>query len=741
MFGKVLIANRGAIACRIIRTLRRMRVATVAIYSAADRHSLHVRAADEAVEIGPAAAAQSYLSVEALLDAAVRTGAEAIHPGYGFLSESAAFAEACAARGIMFIGPTPAHLRDFGLKHTARAIAAQGGVPLLPGTPLLASAEEAAEQARAIGYPVMLKSTAGGGGIGMRLCRDEAELLPAFEAVERLSHASFGTSGLYLEKFVENARHIEVQIFGDGAGQVVALGERDCSAQRRNQKVIEETPAPGLTQTARAALLDAALRLGRAVNYQSAGTVEFIYDNDTGAWYFLEVNTRLQVEHGVTEEVTGIDLVEWMVLQAAGEMGPLDTLSVRPQGCSLQVRLYAEDPAKEFQPSAGKLSLVAWPAGTRVETWVESGTEVTPYYDPMLAKIIVHGEDRASALVRMRAALAECRVYGIETNLEYLRQVTADAAFETGGITTSYLRGFDYRRRAVDVIVSGVQTTVQDYPGRLGYWHVGVPPSGPMDDRAFRAANQLVGNDEGAAGLEIAVMGPTLRIAFDTTIAITGADFGARLNSAPVARWQAVPVAAGSVLEMGAAQGAGSRAYFAIAGGIEVPEYLGSKSTFILGRFRRPRRTRPPRRRCAACRGGVGQDRPGGLSYGVHERVGNRRGVRPARSTRFLHARRHRNVLLHRLEGALQFRPHGRPPDRSQAGVGAQGRRRGRTAPFQHSRQCVRRGHSRFHRRHARHTRPRRSQPRRFRVPRHRPPRRVVEGRPTSTGRLGALPA
>jgi urea carboxylase len=585
MFRKVLIANRGAIACRIVRTLRRMGVASVAVYSAADRHSLHVRAADEAVEIGPAAAAQSYLSTEALLDAAVRTGAEAIHPGYGFLSESAEFAQSCAARGIVFIGPTPAQLRDFGLKHTARAIASRGGVPLLPGTELLASVDEAAKQAGAIGYPVMLKSTAGGGGIGMRLCRSAAELRPAFDAVERLSHASFGTSGLYLEKFVENARHIEVQIFGDGAGQVVALGERDCSAQRRNQKVIEETPAPGLTGVERAALFDAALRLGRAVKYQSAGTVEFLYDNDTGAWYFLEVNTRLQVEHGVTEEVTGFDLVEWMVRQAAGEMAPLDTLAIRPRGCSIQVRLYAEDPAKEFQPSAGCLSRVTWPSDARVETWVESGTEVTPYYDPMLAKIIVYGEDRASALARMRAALAECQVAGIETNLEYLRQVAADGAFERGGITTGYLRGFAYRRRAVDVIEAGVQTTVQDYPGRLGYWHVGVPPSGPMDDLAFRAANRLVGNDEGAAGLEIAVMGPSLRFACETTIALTGADFGARLNGAPVTRWQAVPVAAGGLLEIGAAQGAGARAYLGIAGGIAVPEYLGSKSTFILGRF------------------------------------------------------------------------------------------------------------------------------------------------------------
>ena len=517
---------------------------------------------------------------------AVRTGAEAIHPGYGFLSESAGFADACAARGIVFIGPTPAHLRDFGLKHTARAIAAQGGVPLLPGTELLAGADEAAEQARAIGYPVMLKSTAGGGGIGMRLCRSESELRPAFEAVERVSRASFGTSGLYLEKFVENARHIEVQIFGDGAGEVVALGERDCSAQRRNQKVIEETPAPGLPDAARSALIDAALRLGRAVKYQSAGTVEFIYDNDTGDWYFLEVNTRLQVEHGVTEEVTG---------HRPGGMDGAAGGAARCRRCTLcrfgragvrsRCACMPRIPPRNFSPardtslwSSGRRPL-AWKRGwNRARKLLRTTTRCWPR-SSCTARIA------QSALGRMRAALAECRIAGIETNLEYLRQVTADPAFEAGGITTSYLRGFDYRRRAVDVIESGVQTTVQDYPGRLGYWHVGVPPSGPMDDLAFRAANRLVGNDERAAGLEIAVMGPTLRIACDTTIGVTGADFDARLNGAPVPRWQAVEVAAGSLLEFGSAQGAGSRAYLAIAGGIEVPEYLGSKSTFILGRF------------------------------------------------------------------------------------------------------------------------------------------------------------
>jgi urea carboxylase len=582
LFKKVLIANRGAIACRIERTLRRMGVASVAVYSEADRHSLHVSQADEAVCIGAAPPAQSYLSIEALLEAARRTGAEAIHPGYGFLSENPAFAEACEQAGIVFIGPTSDQMRAFGLKHTARAIAARSGVPLLPGTDLLADSEAAIVAAASIGYPVMLKSTAGGGGIGMRLCGSRDELAAAYEAVERLSRASFGNAGLYIEKFVTEARHIEVQIFGDGIGGVVALGERDCSAQRRHQKVIEESPAPGLAQEVRARLQECAVRLGQAVAYRNAGTVEFLYDNQAATFYFLEVNTRLQVEHGVTEEVFGVDLVEWMVRQAAGELA---SFHAEPAGCSLQVRLYAEDPAKNFQPSAGRLSQVIWPKDARVETWVESGAEVTPYYDPMLAKIIVRGADRPTAVQRLRAALAECRVAGIETNLDYLRQVCADPVFAAGGISTGYLTSFAYRRNAVEILEPGTQTTVQDYPGRTGYWHVGVPPSGPMDALALRTANKLVGNAVGAAALEIAVTGPTLRFTRDAAIALTGADFDARLNGSPLPRWRTVEVAAGAVLEMSHAQDAGSRAYLAIAGGFDVPGYLGSRSTFILGKF------------------------------------------------------------------------------------------------------------------------------------------------------------
>jgi urea carboxylase len=587
-FTKVLIANRGAIACRIIRTLRRMGVGSVAVYSEADRHSLHVSQADESVCIGPAPASQSYLSVDAILAAARATGADAIHPGYGFLSENAAFAEACAASGIVFIGPEPAHMRAFGLKHTAREIAQANAVPILPGTDLLADSEQAVQAAAAIGYPVMLKSTAGGGGIGMRLAASEPELREAFDAVHRLSIANFGHAGLYLEKFVAAARHIEVQVFGDGLGTVVALGERDCSVQRRNQKVIEETPAPGLTPEVRAALLDTAVRMCRAVNYKSAGTVEFIYDQATAQFYFLEVNTRLQVEHGVTEEVTGVDLVEWMVRVAAGEPIPLAQSDIRAEGWSIQARIYAEDPGRNFRPCAGRLVHVAWPASARVETWVESGTEVTPFYDPMLAKVIVKGRDRAEALALLSDALAQCEISGIETVVGYLGQVVQSDAFRAGGVTTAFLRDFPFVRRAVDVLEGGTQTTVQDWPGRLGYWHVGVPPSGPMDAASFRLANRLCGNPEGAPGLEITVLGPTLQFASETAVVLGGADFGATLDGAPLPLWQPVAVPAGGILKLGSSQGPGARAYLAIAGGIEAPEYLGSRSTFILGGFGGP---------------------------------------------------------------------------------------------------------------------------------------------------------
>jgi len=476
-------------------------------------------------------------------------------------------------------------MRDFGLKHTARALAQANGVPLLPGSGLLANVAQAVDEAVRIGYPVMLKSTAGGGGIGMKLCLDEPGLREAFVSVQRLSETAFKQSGLYVEKFVGTARHIEVQIFGDGLGRVVALGERDCSAQRRNQKVIEETPAPGLAPATRLSLLESAVRLTAALAYRSAGTVEFVYDVGAQQFYFLEVNTRLQVEHGVTEEVTGVDLVEWMVRLAAGETGFVAAYRHQPQGAAIQVRLYAEDPNQNFQPSSGVLTEAHFPADARVETWVERGSEIPAFYDPMIAKIIVRADDRPAATARLAAALADCRVAGIECNLQYLRQVVASGPFARAEIHTKWLATFPYVAATVDVIEPGTQSSIQDFPGRTGYWSIGVPPSGPMDDRAFRIANTLVGNPEGAAGLELTLNGPTLRFNVDTTIALTGALMPAELAGRPAPFWRRLQVKAGETLRLGAVSGAGCRAYLAVQGGFQVPDYLGSKSTFSLGKF------------------------------------------------------------------------------------------------------------------------------------------------------------
>lgn len=568
MFQKVLIANRGAIACRILRTLEKMGVAGVAVYSDVDRNSLHVQQAREAVAIG---GPRAYLDPDAILEAARKSGAQAIHPGYGFLSENAGFARAVEAAGLAFIGPTPEQMEAYGLKHRAREIAVEQGVPLLPGTGLL----DRPQDALSIGFPLMLKSTAGGGGIGMRICRSEAELRDNFEAVQRMGQASFKDSGVFAERFVERARHIEVQIFGDGKGEVIALGERDCSAQRRNQKVIEETPAPGLSAAVRQALFDAAVKLGRAVQYRNAGTVEFIYDAVREEFYFLEVNTRLQVEHGVTEEVTGVDLVEWMVRLAAGD-NPIRPVS--SCGASVQVRIYAESPLHDFRPSSGTLQHVAWPVNTRVETWVENGTAVSPLYDPMIAKIIVRGETREEACNKLRTALAQTEIYGIETNKDYLESVVASESFQKGEIVTAYLSQFTYQTPAIEVLEPGTQSTVQDYPGRLGLWNIGVPPSGPMDDLSFRLANEIVGNPPDAAGFEFTLIGPKLHFHTDTVVAATGADMG-------VPRGIPIEVKAGEVMHFKAVEGPGARAYLAVRGGLDIPEYLGSKSTFILGNF------------------------------------------------------------------------------------------------------------------------------------------------------------
>ena len=585
MFTKVLIANRGAIACRIIRTLDKLGIQSVAVYSEADANSMHVAMATESVCIGPAPAAQSYLVGQKLIDAALKTGAQAVHPGYGFLSENPAFVEACEKAGLVFLGPTPQQMRVFGLKHSARALATEAKVQLLPGTGLLATAEDALTAAQTIGYPVMLKSSAGGGGIGMQMCRTAEELGAAFQTVSRLAQANFSDAGVFLERFISDARHIEVQIFGDGLGGVQVLGERDCSLQRRNQKVVEETPAPNLREEVRQALHETARRLVQSVNYRSAGTVEFVVDARTQDFYFLEVNARLQVEHGVTEAVTGVDIVEWMVKLPTGDLPGLDSLYVTPKGHAIQARLYAEDPYKNFQPSTGVLTDVCFPGDLRVDTWVERGTDVSASYDPMLAKLVAHGTDRSDAITKLSAALQSSRIAGLECNLEYLRALMDFAPFVQATHTTRSLADFRVGSRAVDVQSGGVHTMVQDWPARLGYWDVGVPPSGPMDALALRAANAIVGNAQGVAALEITAAGPTLCFRTSMQIAITGAPLDVLLDGQPVAMWSAIEVAAGQVLKVGRVKNAGVRAYMAVLGGWDVPDYLGSKSTFTLGQF------------------------------------------------------------------------------------------------------------------------------------------------------------
>jgi 3-methylcrotonyl-CoA carboxylase alpha subunit len=442
MFQKILIANRGEIACRVIATARRLGIATVAVYSDADRNARHVRLADEAVWIGPPPARESYLDIERILEAARRTGAQAIHPGYGFLSENEAFAQACLDAGIVFIGPPVEAIRKMGSKAEAKRLMEAAGVPLTPGY----HGEEQGpaylfEQAMRIGFPVLIKASAGGGGKGMRRVDRPEDFAEALESCRREARSSFGDDRVLIEKYILRPRHIEMQVFGDTHGQVIHLYERDCSVQRRHQKVLEEAPAPGMTPERRAAMGEAAVAAAKAVGYVNAGTIEFIVE-PSGAFYFMEMNTRLQVEHPVTEMITGLDLVEWQLRVAAGEPLPLTQDQIPLEGHAIEARIYAEDPAKGFLPSVGRLVHLQPPPESvwvRVDTGVEQGDEITPYYDPMIAKLIVWGENRAQALTRMRQALANYRIVGVANNVEFLGKLVDSPAFRQADLDTGLI--------------------------------------------------------------------------------------------------------------------------------------------------------------------------------------------------------------------------------------------------------------------------------------------------------------
>jgi len=438
---KVLIANRGEIARRIIRTCRAMGIATVAVYSEADRNLPFVREADEAVEIGPPPVPHSYLNVEAILAAAREKGADAIHPGYGLLSENEAFARRVLDERLIFIGPSPEVIGKMGDKLTARRIMEQAGVPVVPGTAeAVSEADEAAERAAQIGYPIMLKASAGGGGIGMQICRDEAELRQAFQTARNRAKAYFGSDAMYMEKYVERPRHIEVQIAADRHGKVIHLLERECSIQRRHQKVVEESPSPFLDDAARQRLFQAAVKAAEAVGYTGVGTVEFIVDSQKN-FYFLEMNTRLQVEHPVTEEMTGIDLVALQLEIADGKPLSLRQQDVRPLRHAVELRIYAEDPVT-FLPSPGTITLYQPPCmeGVRIDDGVETGAQVTPFYDPMIAKLIASGATRGEALQRAREALRAYLITGIKTNIPFLQKVLEDEKFLQGDYTTWFVQ-------------------------------------------------------------------------------------------------------------------------------------------------------------------------------------------------------------------------------------------------------------------------------------------------------------
>ncbi|MBN6149089.1 acetyl/propionyl/methylcrotonyl-CoA carboxylase subunit alpha [Xanthomonas sp. AmX2] len=442
MFDKILIANRGEIACRVIATCRALGIATVAVYSDADRDARHVRLADEAVHIGAAPARDSYLRGERILDAALATGAQAIHPGYGFLSENADFAEACAARGVAFIGPPAAAIRAMGDKSAAKALMQAAGVPLTPGYHgERQDPQFLREQADAIGYPVLIKASAGGGGKGMRRVERSGDFVEALASCQREAQSAFGNAHVLVEKYVERPRHIEIQVFADTHGELVYLFERDCSVQRRHQKVLEEAPAPGISQARRAAMGQAAVEAARAVGYVGAGTVEFIVAPD-GAFYFMEMNTRLQVEHPVTELITGTDLVEWQLRVAAGQPLPRRQPQLAIHGHAIEARLYAEDPARGFLPSTGTLQHLRLPAAdahVRVDAGVEQGDAISAHYDPMIAKLIVWDETRERALRRMRQALAACQVVGVATNAGFLHTLVGTASFAQADLDTALI--------------------------------------------------------------------------------------------------------------------------------------------------------------------------------------------------------------------------------------------------------------------------------------------------------------
>ncbi|RDW74973.1 hypothetical protein BP6252_06115 [Coleophoma cylindrospora] len=635
VFKKILVANRGEIAVRIASTLKKLGYHVIAIYSEEDRYSRHVEIADSSFLLEGNTVPMTYLDQTQIVEIARKNKADAIIPGYGFLSENAEFAELCDLAGITWIGPTPSQMRALGLKHIARAVAQICNVPVIPGSAILKDLSHAVDQAKTIGYPVMLKSTAGGGGIGLKKCETDKELRAAFDSVKHSGQSYFKSDKIFLESLIEDARHIEVQIIGDGLGGIKTLGTRECSLQRRHQKLIEEGPVSSIPKDMLKEICEAAVRLVAYVKYRNIGTVEFIYDRRHSKFYFLEVNTRLQVEHPVTEMTSGHDLVELMVKLATSEklsvpfiamdevlpaldhstldqstlgnltpshstlglsalgnstlghstLGP-STLSHSTLGHSIEVRIYAENPIVNFQPSSGEILTVEFPKDVRVDTWIQPGTKISLTFDPLLAKLIVMGDTRPAAVSRLIKALGETSIWGVQTNLEYLKLIVKDPMFMYGDYSTCTLQDGEFQlyQPAIQVIEPGTSTTIQDHPGRIGWWHVGIPPSGPMDDLSFCLANRILRNNPKCAGLECTSNGPSLKFLCATTIVVVGPPADFRIDDKPKPLSTPVLIHPLQTLTLSAPVH-GARMYIAVKGGIQVPLDHYSRSTFTLAKM------------------------------------------------------------------------------------------------------------------------------------------------------------
>ncbi|KAG7920462.1 hypothetical protein KL905_003096 [Ogataea polymorpha] len=597
---RVLIANRGEIAVRIIKTCNKYQLTAVAIYSKEDLESLHVSLSDEAYLLS-GVGASAYTNIPEIIELATKHNIDVVIPGYGFLSENSEFAAELAKNGILFAGPSSESVEQFGLKHLARDIAIKADVPVVPGTSLISDSQELVSECNKIGYPVILKATAGGGGMGLKVCYNESELVANFAEVTSRGTSLFSNAGVFVEKYIEKGRHIEVQMFGNGLGDVVTYGERECSIQRRHQKVIEECPSPfvsdlGSKHNLRERLSLAAKRLASTIKYKSAGTVEFLVDDTTGDFYFLEVNTRLQVEHGITEMVYGVDLVYFMLLQAEYESNssgiPVEILKADlkydengveiPNGHSIEVRVYAENPVRNFAPCPGVLHNVSLPEDgsygeyqVRIDHWIETGSKVSPYFDPLLAKVMVWSPARTSD--NMIRVLKDIKIQGPVNNVEYCVHILDSPEFRSGNTLTSFLSGFVFKPHLIEFESGGAYTTIQDLPGRRKV-RFGVPIGGPVDPLALQIANVIVGNHLHCEALEINLKGPAIRFHAPAVVALAGGRFKVTLDDKDVPMYTELFIPAGSLLEIEEPLGSAAKCYLAIKDGFPgVANYLGSK--------------------------------------------------------------------------------------------------------------------------------------------------------------------